>query len=229
MSRDATSSRVLDVMLSSPTTPPREVRKFLMSLIGHYHTLADDRIGSRVAERCWQTADVYLKDKIAASLVDQLHFLQGSQYGHFFARRLDLPLWQRRKGEWKAKMAALDAEIKGLKLPGQQAEGGGTVPVQQGATSSANTNGRDSAEAGAGGENVNVNGDNKKKRRKRDRPKDEVDEIFETSVKSKNKKGRHRGDSDDEDDEAGPSPRRAAAPAVPELEDVFQAIKASAE
>lgn len=76
-----------------------------MSLIGHYHELADDRIGSRVVERCWATADVYLKDKIAASLVEQQNFLQASQYGHFFARKVELPLFQRRREEWKLKMA----------------------------------------------------------------------------------------------------------------------------
>jgi len=32
-----------------------------MSLIGHFHTLVDDRIGSRVGDRCWAFADPYLK------------------------------------------------------------------------------------------------------------------------------------------------------------------------
>jgi nucleolar protein 9 len=105
LTRDVTASRVLDSFLSSPTTPPRELRKFLMSLLGHYHTIADDRIGSRVVERMWATADVYLKDKIAASLVDQGNFLQSSQFGHFFARKVELPLWERRREEWKLKMA----------------------------------------------------------------------------------------------------------------------------
>lgn len=118
LTRDATSSRVLDALLSSPTTPPREIRRFLLSLIGHYHTLSDDRIGSRVVERCWATADVYLKDKIAASLVDQGHFLQSSQFGHFFARKVELPLFMRRREEWKAKMTKIAAEQKGLRLPG---------------------------------------------------------------------------------------------------------------
>lgn len=118
LTRDATSSRILDALLSSPTTPPREIRRFLLSLLGHYHTLADDRIGSRVVERCWATADVYLKDKIAASLVDQGNFLQASQFGHFFARKVELPLFMRRREEWKSKMAKQMAEQKGLRMPG---------------------------------------------------------------------------------------------------------------
>lgn len=104
-SRDPTSSRVLDALLTSPAVTAASRRKFLMSLIGHYHELADDRIGSRVAERCWATADVYLKDKIAQSLVVQQGFLQQSQFGHFFARKVEIPLWTRRREEWKAKKA----------------------------------------------------------------------------------------------------------------------------
>jgi len=110
-SRDPTSSRVLDALLSSPAVTAASRRKFLMSLLGHYHELADDRIGSRVAERCWATADVYLKDKIAQSLVVQQGYLQQSQFGHFFARKVEIPLWQRRREEWKLKKAKEHQEM----------------------------------------------------------------------------------------------------------------------
>lgn len=89
-----------------------------MSLLGHYHTLADSRIGSRVVERCWAVADVYLKDKMAASLAEHQTFLQQSSYGHFFARKLELPLWERRREQWKGKMAAALAREKGGGAPG---------------------------------------------------------------------------------------------------------------
>lgn len=150
LTRDATSSRVLDSLLSSPTTPPREIRRFLLSLIGHYHTLADDRIGSRVVERCWATADVYLKDKIASSLVDQGHFLQSSQYGHFFARKVELPLFMRRREEWKLKMAKVMADQKGTTLPGHNSPAS-VVPPPSAAV---------------------------EEKKRRERPADEVDEIF---------------------------------------------------
>lgn len=61
MSRHPVSSRVLDVFLESPSVSLRDKRNFLMSLMGHYHTLVDDRIGSRVGDRCWTCADPYLK------------------------------------------------------------------------------------------------------------------------------------------------------------------------
>lgn len=61
MGHDATSSRVFDVLLQSPAVPHKEKRKFVMNFIGHYHTLVDDRIGSRVGDNCWAFADTYFK------------------------------------------------------------------------------------------------------------------------------------------------------------------------
>lgn len=61
MAHHPTSSRVLDAVLESPTVPFKSKRKFVMTFIGHYHLLVDDRIGSRVGDRCWAAADPYLK------------------------------------------------------------------------------------------------------------------------------------------------------------------------
>ena len=61
MAHHPTSSRVLDAVLESSTVPFKAKRKFVMSFIGHYHVLVDDRIGSRVGDRCWAAADPYLK------------------------------------------------------------------------------------------------------------------------------------------------------------------------
>ncbi|GAA6023004.1 hypothetical protein JCM10207_002037 [Rhodosporidiobolus poonsookiae] len=91
LTRSATSPRILDALLTSPT-PPRALCAFVLSLLGHFLQLADDRIGSRIAERAFATADPFFKDKIAASL--------------------ELPLWGRKREDWKAKMARLAAEEK---------------------------------------------------------------------------------------------------------------------
>lgn len=61
MAHDVTASRVIDVILNSPTVSHKEKRKFVMHLIGHYHILVDDRIGSRVGDNCWAFADPFLK------------------------------------------------------------------------------------------------------------------------------------------------------------------------
>lgn len=61
LAHNTNSSRVYDVLLESSTVPLQTKRRFVMDFIGHYHLLADDRFGSRIAERCWAFADTYLK------------------------------------------------------------------------------------------------------------------------------------------------------------------------
>ncbi|KAF7313483.1 hypothetical protein HMN09_00504200 [Mycena chlorophos] len=158
------SSRVLDALLDSPTVPQKSKRTFVLSLLGHYHTLVDDRIGSRVGDRCWAFSDTYLKEKIARSLIPQESFLAGSFYGKFFARNLNLYLLQRRPDEWrtmqanKSKPAALAPPPTTPTLPEKPAD---ATPLPT-------------------------------KKRKRDRekegPKDEIDELFAGTLGKKVKR-----------------------------------------
>ncbi|KZT26897.1 ARM repeat-containing protein [Neolentinus lepideus HHB14362 ss-1] len=122
------SSRVLDVVLDSPEISPTVKRKFVMSLIGSFHVLVDDRIGSRVADKCWAVADPFLKDKLARSLIPQERLLAASYYGKFFWRNLRLPLLQRKPEEWKVLQAGkpqgvaagayIQSKIREAKNPG---------------------------------------------------------------------------------------------------------------
>ncbi|KAL1937556.1 hypothetical protein VTO73DRAFT_13051 [Trametes versicolor] len=102
MAYHVTSSRVLDAVLESPTVLHKDKRKFVMTFIGHYHLLVDDRIGSRVGERCWAFADPYLKEKIARSVIPYEHALAGSAFGKFFMRPLALHVLQRDPERWKS-------------------------------------------------------------------------------------------------------------------------------
>ena len=61
MAHHPVSSRVLDALLESSTVSFKHKRAFVLSLLGHFHELVDDRIGSRVGDRCWAWADTYLK------------------------------------------------------------------------------------------------------------------------------------------------------------------------
>lgn len=61
MSHNATASRVLDALLESPTVPTQAKRQFILSLLDSFHLLIDDRIGSRIADRCWAFADTYFR------------------------------------------------------------------------------------------------------------------------------------------------------------------------
>lgn len=89
------ASRVLDVILSTdplaaaesgnhPTTsnpvPFKARRKLVMLFLDHFTTLVDDKIGSRVADRCWAVADPYLRVSLSSSLVF---------FFFFFARSLE--------------------------------------------------------------------------------------------------------------------------------------------
>lgn len=148
-----TSSHLIDAFLLSPTTLVTSRRTFLLSLLGSYHTLADNRVGSRVAERCFETADVYLKDKIAASLIGKETEMQRSAFAHFFARKVELPLWSRRREEWKRKMAEKKFGAAAV----------GDAPIW-------------GSSSFAGSQAVEDVPEEKKK--KRERKTDEVDEIF---------------------------------------------------
>ncbi|KAJ3571667.1 hypothetical protein NP233_g3597 [Leucocoprinus birnbaumii] len=101
LAQHSISSRIYDAVLSSATISSKSKRAFVMSFTGHYHQLADDRLGSRVADRCWDFADTYLKEKIARSLIPHQQFLASSFYGKFFNRNLNLHLLQRRPDEWR--------------------------------------------------------------------------------------------------------------------------------
>ncbi|KAG8721994.1 Nucleolar protein 9 [Ceratobasidium sp. 394] len=101
MSRNPISSRVLDVFLESPAVQTRDKRNFLLGLMGHYHTLVDDRIGSRVGDRCWQCADPYLKERIAKSILPHEDALAASYYGKYFARNLHLTMLKRDPAAWR--------------------------------------------------------------------------------------------------------------------------------
>lgn len=101
LSHHPISSRVIDVFLESPTVPARTRRRLILAFQGHFHTLVDDRVGSRVGERLWNAADPYLKEKIARTLLPHETALVGSRYGKYFVRGLNLYLLKRDPEEWK--------------------------------------------------------------------------------------------------------------------------------
>lgn len=103
MAHHPISSHVIDAAVSSSSIAPKLKRRLLLSLDGHWFELVDDRFGSRVGEKIWDSADGFMKEKIAKSLIPQAFALGNSQYGRFFAKRLDLHLLQRRPDEWREK------------------------------------------------------------------------------------------------------------------------------
>lgn len=158
------SSRVVDAFLDSPSVPPKFKRKLILSFIGHYHQLVDDRIGSRVGDRCWSSADPYLKEKIARSLMNHEQFLAGSFYGKFFVRKLHLHLLKRKPEEWKA----LQATVIAAALPSSPSNSTGQSADTKIADPTSNT---------------------MKKRKREPKQQDEIDELFSVALGKKKKKG----------------------------------------
>lgn len=171
-----------DVLLDSPTVPLAAKRQFVMDFMGHYHLLVDDRIGSRVGDRCWGFADTYLKvlfsfflssfwrfdsfvdvikkthtqEKIARSLIPHDQTLAASFYGKFFARNLNLYLLQRRPDEWRN----AQSEKKKTSLPSQGVEK----------------------------EETQIKIKEEPKKRKRKPAENEIDELFDAALGRKIKK-----------------------------------------
>ena len=166
-SRSHISSHVLDSFLESHTVPSRSKRKFLLSLIGHYHTLVDDRIGSRVGDRCWATADPYLKEKIAKSMFVHEQTLAESFFGRFFARNLNLYLLKKDPEAWKSMQVS-----KALKTVEDSSTMASSKPPQPQVVVTADAQSTE-----------------KKKRKREPKDEDEIDAVFSSNLGKKAKKG----------------------------------------
>ncbi|KAG8932105.1 Nucleolar protein 9 [Tulasnella sp. 418] len=170
LAQNPISSRVLDVVLSSPTTPARYKRLLTTRFNGHYHILADDRIGSRVAERLWDAADLFSQERIARSLLPHEDFLAASQYGKHFLKRLNLWLLKRRPQEWKTFQ---DKQRNAART-------GETTVMSENTTSRTPSVATSSAPP------------NPRQKRKRD-PSDEIDDLFNNVKTKKGGKDRKSG------------------------------------
>ncbi|GMK58968.1 hypothetical protein CspeluHIS016_0604100 [Cutaneotrichosporon spelunceum] len=94
------ASHLLDRVFTA-AVPAKYRRRLMLSFMGQYEVLAQDRLGSRVADTVWAAADGFMREKIARSLIPHATELGNGQYGRFFARKLDLHLLQRRPDEWR--------------------------------------------------------------------------------------------------------------------------------
>lgn len=96
------SSHLLDVVLEAETVPIKYRRRLINLLIPQLRGLLEDKIGSRVAEKVWEAADGYTKEKIARTLLPHAMAIGASQYGRFIHPKLQFHLLERRPDEWRA-------------------------------------------------------------------------------------------------------------------------------
>ncbi|KAG1803393.1 armadillo-type protein [Suillus subaureus] len=201
LSQNPISSRVIDVLFDSETVPFKVKRALVMSLIGHYHTLVDDRIGSRVGDRCWAFADPYLREKIARSLVAHEQFLAASYFGKFFARNINLYLLQRRPDEWRE-----------LQSQSKSSTGPTTSPSALPSAPSAIVQRPNSDDA-------EVSHPSKTSKKRRSRPEDEIDAVFNASLGAKVKRTAVSA--------TGSSDKLVVQKSDQDLQDVLGAIRAA--
>ncbi|TRM68525.1 armadillo-type protein [Schizophyllum amplum] len=161
-----TSSRVIDAIFESPSVSPKVKREYTLTWLDHLPALVDDRIGSRVAERLFISADTYLKEKIARAALPHENMLAGSFYGKFFVRKLNLALLKRKPDEWR------DAQSTQRPKPAVKEA---TLPVSATKPAARVT------------PTYTKDADKAKKRR---RPDNEIDELFTASLGKRSKTAR---------------------------------------
>ncbi|KIY61837.1 ARM repeat-containing protein [Cylindrobasidium torrendii FP15055 ss-10] len=159
------SSRLLDALLDSSAVPHGAKRRFVLLWIDHYAELVDDRIGSRVGERCWKWCDTYTKEKIARSVMHQEQQLAASYFGKYFARALHLYVLRTKPAEWRDMMGKARKE----ELERQQGVEKAAKPVD--ATATAPATAEPPVEK------------KKSKKRKAEKDSDEIDSLFKKARK----------------------------------------------
>ncbi|KAF6741754.1 armadillo-type protein [Ephemerocybe angulata] len=181
VAHDASGSRIYDALLESATVPLKAKRQFIMDFIDHYHLLVDDRIGSRVGDRCWASSDTYLREKVARSLIPYESQLAGSFYGKFFVRNLNLYMLQRKPDEWRNVQSQRRQQFL-QEQKEQQAGSGYTAPPkpqpqqpqqqqQRAITATHDANSKEPPVS-----------------RKRPKPSDEIEELFDKTLGKRVKK-----------------------------------------
>jgi nucleolar protein 9 len=138
-------------------------------LTPHLEDLLADKIGSRVAERIWESADGYTKEKIAKTLVKSSESIRRSQYGRYLWPKLKLDIMMRRPDQWRAEAIGVKHHFAHQKEAAEPA-------ATQAPNATQTTEGHDQEQ---------MEEDKKRK-------KDDIDDLFEGVVDKKKKSKKER-------------------------------------
>ncbi|KAF9891123.1 hypothetical protein FE257_005059 [Aspergillus nanangensis] len=110
LSKDPTTSRVVQQALTLPTSTPQFRRQFVPRFIGHLQELAIDSSGSHVVDALWPaTKDIFfIKERMAQELTQHEMELRDSFVGRAVWRNWSMDLYKRRRGEWTGKAKGLE-------------------------------------------------------------------------------------------------------------------------
>ncbi|KAF9579668.1 Nucleolar protein 9 [Lunasporangiospora selenospora] len=97
---DPVGSRVIEAFLTSSALNLKVKRKILRSFLGKYHTMALDRYGGHMVDKCWAVSDIEMKEKIATELLEHEYALSQNFHGKFILRNCKIDQFKRKKEEW---------------------------------------------------------------------------------------------------------------------------------
>lgn len=122
LSKDSTTSRVLQQALTSSTSARQFRRQFTGQFSGHLNELALDSSGSHVVDALWEgTKDIFfVKERMAQELAQNELELRDSFVGRAVWRNWSMDLYKRRRGEWAAKAKGVDRQPENGNGPGQR-------------------------------------------------------------------------------------------------------------
>ncbi|CAO3588938.1 unnamed protein product [Absidia cylindrospora] len=101
-------SRVVEAIVSSPQVNAKIKKKILRNLQGDYVSLAKDKFGSHIVEKCWSVADIETKEKIARELVKHEYDLSEHHLGKCILWTCKIDLFKRRYDEWIEREKGMD-------------------------------------------------------------------------------------------------------------------------
>lgn len=159
------ASHLFTTILTSPLVPMRQSKRLISALLGHYRTLAEDRSGSRIVDQVWDTADTFMRQRIAGSLVPHAMRLSENEFGKYVVRKMDLFMLERKPREWKERVAMAGAQA--------QRKAGQPVKVDEVRVEGKETDREEEEKT--------------RKRKLKEERKDEIDSLFDT-VKVKKQK-----------------------------------------
>ncbi|KAE8252142.1 hypothetical protein A4X06_0g2404 [Tilletia controversa] len=158
--------------------------------------------GSRVADGCWDWADPFFKEKIAAEALRRERTLLSSHFGNFFLKRVHVGLYRREPRSWKddfvrglgrkAWIAGLAEEWEGVVVL-KEWEAAAAAAAPDAEVNPVATNGSE-ANGSTGSEKVESKEKKKKKKKRKEKADDE-----EAGGQEQEKKKRKRSSASDLD------------------------------
>ena len=96
------AAAVLEVLLEGPDEFDRTKQALVDGLAGKWATVATDRFGTFVAQKCYTAARLQRKQAMVRELAKSLRALSGSSHGRHVLRTCRVELFDRNPDQWLA-------------------------------------------------------------------------------------------------------------------------------